>query len=491
MRALCAVALITHAAVASAQPTGTPPSRTLERAIKLYDKQDFYSVTVELQKVLDGETGDDEANRQRAEFFMGKTLFQIKYNAASLAMFDRLVHNTAHPYHLATIKWLIAIAEATPTLATRVSLGAYPPDAAADPMFDDRTRDAFHYYLGRSLADRNTPAAVATLGKATGSYRTRAALELAKIAFREQRIDDAVAAVEIAATDPTLTADAVRVVATWSRLLHYPEHALAELGRLASTSPLAALESSRVAAIARFPDLAGVSTETFDAIVIATTCANGGTADDGVPALRATVADLRQQLDKLLDYDDHAELHEAVEKALPGSPLLRLALLDTDTNDARRWDTELMHELELLQHADRAWQTTQIASQILQELTVQLSVGQADTGKRYGMRLDNLRRDLALLARSFDGHAPLAIGPPVRSGRGITVDKALCSSQLGMAASEIAGPAAPIKPQPPRATGCAGCTSGSSDPGSLALVVVVVVAGAIGRRHRSARVVSR
>ena len=31
-----------------------PPSKTLERAIKLYDKKDFFSASIELKKVLDG-----------------------------------------------------------------------------------------------------------------------------------------------------------------------------------------------------------------------------------------------------------------------------------------------------------------------------------------------------------------------------------------------------------------------------------------------------
>ncbi|MEO8701626.1 MAG: hypothetical protein ABI867_16390, partial [Kofleriaceae bacterium] len=53
----------------------TPPSKTLERAIKLYDKEDFFSASIELKKVLDGESQDDAKNKQRAEFFMGKTLF--------------------------------------------------------------------------------------------------------------------------------------------------------------------------------------------------------------------------------------------------------------------------------------------------------------------------------------------------------------------------------------------------------------------------------
>src|SRR5215207_1436550 len=69
--------------------TSTPPSKTLERAIKLYDKKDFFSASIELKKVLDGESGDDAKNKQRADFFMGKTLYQMNFYAGSLAYFDR------------------------------------------------------------------------------------------------------------------------------------------------------------------------------------------------------------------------------------------------------------------------------------------------------------------------------------------------------------------------------------------------------------------
>src|SRR5512140_2088860 len=34
--------------------TSTPPSKTLERAIKLYDHKEFFSASIERKKVLDG-----------------------------------------------------------------------------------------------------------------------------------------------------------------------------------------------------------------------------------------------------------------------------------------------------------------------------------------------------------------------------------------------------------------------------------------------------
>jgi hypothetical protein len=38
-----------------AAPTGDQPSKVLERAFKLYDGEDFYSSSIELNKVVEGE----------------------------------------------------------------------------------------------------------------------------------------------------------------------------------------------------------------------------------------------------------------------------------------------------------------------------------------------------------------------------------------------------------------------------------------------------
>src|SRR6478735_8206736 len=72
--------------VAKAGPAG-PASKTLERALKLYDAEDYPMSSIELNKVIEGQSNDDDANKQRAEFFMGKALFNLKYYSASLSYF--------------------------------------------------------------------------------------------------------------------------------------------------------------------------------------------------------------------------------------------------------------------------------------------------------------------------------------------------------------------------------------------------------------------
>jgi hypothetical protein len=98
-----------------AAPTGDEPSKTLDRALKLYDTDDFFSASIELNKVVEGESGDSEANKQKAEFWMGKALYNMKFYSASLSFFDRIVQKGAsHAYYNATLKWLASLSRQLP-----------------------------------------------------------------------------------------------------------------------------------------------------------------------------------------------------------------------------------------------------------------------------------------------------------------------------------------------------------------------------------------
>src|SRR3712207_5456854 len=86
------------------------PSQVLERAIKLYDSNELYSASIELYKVVEGESGDSEANRQKAEFWMGKTLYKLTYYSAALSYFDRIVQKgPGHAHYNETLKWLASL----------------------------------------------------------------------------------------------------------------------------------------------------------------------------------------------------------------------------------------------------------------------------------------------------------------------------------------------------------------------------------------------
>jgi tetratricopeptide (TPR) repeat protein len=135
--------------------TSTPASKTLLRAISLYNGKEFYSASIELKKVLDGESGDDAKNKQRAEFFMGKTLYQLGFYAGSLAYFDKIVKaGDAHTYHGATLKWLAALSRVLPeTSGILVKIGSYDASALNDPSLVS-VHDELLFLLGRHYYGR-------------------------------------------------------------------------------------------------------------------------------------------------------------------------------------------------------------------------------------------------------------------------------------------------------------------------------------------------
>ena len=53
----------------------------------------------------------------------------------------------------------------------------------------------------------------------------------------------------------------------------------------------------------------------------------------------------------------------------------------------------------MLERADKAWQTTSISAEVLQELTVQQSLAQADAGKLARERIERLHKELNELGR--------------------------------------------------------------------------------------------
>jgi tetratricopeptide (TPR) repeat protein len=133
-----------------AAPTGDQPSKVLERALKLYDGEDMYSATIELNKVIEGESGDSEANKQKAEFWMGKALYGIKFYSASLSYFDRIVQKgPSHAYYNATLKWLASLSHQLPdSTGILEKIGKYNRADLDQPALE-KVRDELYFLLGK------------------------------------------------------------------------------------------------------------------------------------------------------------------------------------------------------------------------------------------------------------------------------------------------------------------------------------------------------
>ena len=135
---------------AEAPPSGDQPSKALERALKLYDGEDYYSASIELNKVVEGESGDTEPNQQKAEFWMGKSLYNLRFYSAALSYFDRIVQKgPSHAYYNATLKWLASLSRQLPdSTGILEKIGKYNRTELDQPALE-KVRDELYFLLGK------------------------------------------------------------------------------------------------------------------------------------------------------------------------------------------------------------------------------------------------------------------------------------------------------------------------------------------------------
>ena len=281
------ILLLLLPAIAAAQ---APPSKTLERAIKLYDKADYYSSTIEARKVVDGGAGDSPENVHRAKFFLAKSFYQIKFYVPSLVMLQKIVEERG-PYRGAALKWVAAVARVIPERAV------YP------------------------------------------ALRLVQATEL---------------------DEPSLSSVREELRGLHARAMAKPAE----------------------------PDYASLTRE----------------------ALGCTQADIEQTralIAKLLSLDN-AEIQQATNAQTPESRTLDHVLRGVITSSDPRWLAEITAELELLRRADKAWQTTQVAAEILEELTVHQSLALDDRGAQIHRALPLVDAELAKATGEVITQTPLA-----------------------------------------------------------------------------------
>lgn len=343
-RAALALLYVLVPSIAAAQ---APPSKTLERAIKLYDRQDFFSASIELKKVVDGESGDTPDNVERARFFMAKTFFQLKFHVPAYTSFDQIIRANG-TYRTISFKWIAGLRRVL-------------PDAYLVPGLDSLT-----------MADLD---------------------------------------------DPSLAG---------------------------SRDELLAIRKGKAPA-----------------------SSVGAAARDALGCTQPDLARMREVVVKLRGYDDNVELVAATRLALRQNDTyaqtIDLAMtMVPAVRDSRRWVGELRDELQLLNASDRAWQTTQIAAELLQEITVQHAVGEADLGARLRELFDAMPSEIAAL------------------GTYQTPRERCTRDAPALAQAPLAASTSPMVVQP-KTHGC-GCASGRADASAL----VVLLAFALRRKSRAA-----
>ena len=424
----------------------TPPSKTLERAIKLYDKKDFFSASIELKKVLDGESGDDAKNKQRAEFFMGKTLYQMGFYAGSLAYFDKIVQaGDAHTYHGAALKWLAALSRVLPeTSGILEKIGTYDPKALEDSSLQS-VKDELLFLLGRHYyrkgGDGDFDKAIGLFqqvgrnseffikakffegvtdvrkydGKAAvnafkeilvigqekpaqykaddiADYNELAQLQMARVFYSTQQFDTSIKYFEKLDQNSADWAESL-FEASWAYYM--------------KTLNSKALGNIHTLNAPYFEDQFFPESDLLKSVIYFKYCLYDQ-AEEAIQDFNEKYSPLRKNLEDLVKkFDDNAEFYDYVKKVKANKAgldektqrLTMSVLNDKTLLKTFAWVDELNHELDMLSKSDKAWQTTQVASEVLQELTVQQSVAASEAGKVARDRVDRLSRELGRLAR--------------------------------------------------------------------------------------------
>jgi tetratricopeptide (TPR) repeat protein len=420
-----------------------PPSQTLARGTELYDKGDYFPAAVELKKVVDGQSEDTPSNRQRAEFFLGKTLYQLGFYAGALAYFDRIASaGPSHRYHNATLKWLAALSRVLPeTSGILEKIGAYDPAELEQPVLED-VRDELYYLLGRhyyirgefdqavglfTKVRRENPfflrakffEGVTYVRKFEGKpaveafkvllaigadkpkyydraeiakYQELAILQMARIFYSTQQYDTSIKYYEKLTQDSPDWLDSL-FEAAWAYFM--------------KTNNSKALGNIHTLNAPYFEDEFFPESTVLRAVIYYKYCLYDR-ALEAVAEYDSKYRPLRDNLKQVLDkYEDDAEFFGYVKAIKEGKAgldedtqrLVVSALGDRTLRKTFNWVDELERELALHRQSAGDWRSTTIANEVLEQLTLQKSLAEADAGKLARERIERLARELREFGR--------------------------------------------------------------------------------------------
>jgi tetratricopeptide (TPR) repeat protein len=135
-------------------PAETAPSDALAGGLRLYQANKYEEAAVQFQRIVEGESKDSEGNKQKAQFFLGKSLYHLKYYQSSLSVFDEISQlGKGHLFFEQTLQWLAQLATQLPEPAGIIEkVGRYDLSAIEEQKSGDAKQfyAQLLYLLGRS-----------------------------------------------------------------------------------------------------------------------------------------------------------------------------------------------------------------------------------------------------------------------------------------------------------------------------------------------------
>lgn len=442
-RLMLVLMLLLAAPEALAQTRGKKPawSRTMTKAMKLYTTRDYYSTSIELHKVIDGSTGDSKEARQRAEFWMGKTLYHVQFYATSLSYFHRISQTgLKHRFYFASLKWLASLSRKLPESSGYLKLiGKYKRSHFDVPALR-KVRWECYYLLGRHKYRQ---------GVFAEAIKLLSAVPTTSHFYTKAKIMEAVTHVRLLKAKPA--------AAAYKAVLRHVQQASKKTPLLRSHEALANISLARLfysikqydMAIKYFGKVPARSTyrpaADFEVCWAHFLKGDRARALAGLRAIKASKVRLVPEAHileaaihfqrkkykacarSLKDFSRHKRIHKQLEAVLkryrtgPASlydhvqklrgkkgqltgaeRMMRAALGDRSIKKAFDFVEELERELKAVHLKDPAWKSKPIAGVVLQDLTLQKSLAQNDAGQLMLQWFKREARNLQTLGKRGD-----------------------------------------------------------------------------------------
>jgi hypothetical protein len=138
-----------HGAAAAAAGAG---SDVAAQAKKFYETEKYWDAAQSFYRVSIGETGDDEGNKQIAQFGLAKSLYKLRFYQAAYSIFSEIADNPNHLKYGETLLWVAKLATDLPEPADIIErVGKYSEEHVAK-FNNDEQRELYwqlNYLLGR------------------------------------------------------------------------------------------------------------------------------------------------------------------------------------------------------------------------------------------------------------------------------------------------------------------------------------------------------
>jgi hypothetical protein len=126
------------------------PTAAASQAKRLYENEKWWDAAQALFRVSSGETGDDEGNKQIAQFNLAKALYKLKFFQGAYSIFSEIADKPNHLKYNETLLWLAKLATDLPEPADIIErVGKYNEEHVA--KFNNKEQEDLYWQLNYLL----------------------------------------------------------------------------------------------------------------------------------------------------------------------------------------------------------------------------------------------------------------------------------------------------------------------------------------------------